>query len=154
MVAVDRIDWKLDLAAELGATHIVNSAEADVVDAVRNLTGGGVHHAFEAVGLKETTEQAFAMLRHGGQATVIGMIPVGTKIELPGDEFIWEKTITGSNMGSNQFRTDIPRYIDMYLDGRLNLDAMVSNTIHLEEINDGFEAMKDGNVARTLISFS
>lgn len=57
-------------------------------------------------------------------------------------------------MGSNQFRTDIPRYIDMYLDGRLNLDAMVSNTIHLEEINDGFEAMKDGNVARTLISFS
>jgi S-(hydroxymethyl)glutathione dehydrogenase/alcohol dehydrogenase len=153
IVAVDRIDWKLELAAKLGATHTVNSAEANAVDAVRNLTGGGVHHAFEAVGLKETTEQAFAMLRNGGQAIVIGMIPAGTKIELPGDEFIWEKTITGSNMGSNQFRTDIPRYIDMYLDGRLNLDAMVTNTLRLEEINDGFEDMKKGMVARTLISF-
>ena len=153
IIAVDRIDWKLELAAKLGATHTVNSAEEDAVDAVRNLTGGGVHHAFEAVGLKETVEQAFAMLRNGGQATVIGLMPDGTKIELPGDEFLWEKTITGSQMGSNQFRTDIPRYIDMYLDGRLDLDAMVTNTIPLEEINEGFEAMKKGAVARTLISF-
>jgi S-(hydroxymethyl)glutathione dehydrogenase/alcohol dehydrogenase len=103
--------------------------------------------------MKVTAEQSFSMLRSGGQATVIGMIPVGTRIEIHGPELLSEKTLTGSNMGSNQFRTDMPRYIDMYLDGRLHLDEMVSKTITLEEINDGFDDMKAGNVARSVISF-
>ena len=120
--------------------------------AVLELTGG-VHHAFEAVGMKETAEQAFAMLRPGGQATVIGMIPVGTKVEIHGPDLLSEKQLTGSNMGSNQFRTDMPRFVDMYLDGRLNLDDMISNTIGLDEINAGFDAMKAGNVARSVIAF-
>jgi len=153
IVAVDRIGWKLELAKEFGATHTINGEEEDSVLALLHLIPDGVHHAFEAVGMKQTAEQAFAMLRRGGQATVMGMIPVGTKIELPGSDFIWEKTITGSNMGSNQFRTDIPRFIDMYMDGRLNLDAMVSKTIPIEDINSGFAEMKSGNVARTVISF-
>jgi S-(hydroxymethyl)glutathione dehydrogenase / alcohol dehydrogenase len=112
-----------------------------------------VHHSFEAVGLKQTAEQAYQMLRNGGQATVIGMIPVGTKIEIHGPELLYEKKLTGSNMGSNQFRTDMPRFVDMYLDGRLHLDEMVSKTITLEEINDGFADMKAGNVARSVIEF-
>jgi S-(hydroxymethyl)glutathione dehydrogenase/alcohol dehydrogenase len=94
------------------------------------------------------------MLRNGGQATVIGMIPVGTKIEIHGPELLYEKTLTGSNMGSNQFRTDMPRFVDMYLDGRLHLDEMVSKTITLDQINDGFADMKTGNVARSVIAFS
>ena len=79
-----------------------------------------MNHSFEAVGLKQTAEQAFNMLRSGGQATIIGMIPVGTKVEIHGPELLNEKTLTGSNMGSNQFRTDMPRFVDMYLDGRLH----------------------------------
>ena len=114
---------------------------------------GGVHHAFEAVGLKVTAEQAFKMLRRGGQATVIGMIPVGTTVEVHGPELLDEKTLTGSNMGSNQFRTDMPRFVDMYLDGRLMLDEMVSKHIELEQINEGFEEMKKGEVARSVITF-
>jgi S-(hydroxymethyl)glutathione dehydrogenase/alcohol dehydrogenase len=78
---------------------------------------------------------------------------VGTRIEIHGPELLSEKTLTGSNMGSNQFRTDMPRYIDMYLDGRLHLDEMVSKTITLEQINDGFDDMKAGNVARSVIMF-
>lgn len=154
IVAVDRVDWKLELAKEFGATHTINGEEVEPVEALLHLIPGGVHHAFEAVGMKQTAEQAFAMLRHGGQATVIGMIPVGTKIELPGSDFIWEKTITGSNMGSNQFRTDMPRFIDMYMDGRLNLDAMVSKSIPIEDVNNGFADLKDGRVTRTVISFA
>jgi S-(hydroxymethyl)glutathione dehydrogenase/alcohol dehydrogenase len=103
--------------------------------------------------MKVTAEQSFEMLRNGGQATVIGMIPVGTRIEIHGPELLYEKTLTGSNMGSNQFRTDMPRYVDMYLDGRLHLDEMVSKTITLEQINDGFDDMKAGNVARSVILF-
>ncbi len=152
IVAVDMVDSKLELAKNLGATHIVNASETNAVEAVHELTGG-VHHAFEAVGAKVTAEQAFGMLRNGGQATVIGMIPVGTTVEVQGVDLLYEKTLTGSNMGSNQFRTDMPRFVDMYLDGRLRLDEMVSKTISLEEINAGFEDMKSGNVARSVIAF-
>jgi len=137
----------------MGATHIVNASDTDAVAAVKDLTNGGVHHSFEAVGAKVTAEQGFKMLRHGGQATVIGMIPVGTTVEVHGAELLDEKTLTGSNMGSNQFRTDMPRFIEMYMDGRLRLDEMISKTITLEEINAGFEDMKSGHVARSVIAF-
>jgi S-(hydroxymethyl)glutathione dehydrogenase/alcohol dehydrogenase len=70
-----------------------------------------------------------------------------------GVDFLGEKKIQGSNMGSNRFRIDMPRYIDMYLDGRLKLDELVSARIGLDDINDGFEAMKRGEVARSVIVF-
>lgn len=154
VIAVDTNPAKLELAQDLGATHVVNAADADPVEQIKELTEGhGVEHAFEAVGLKQTAEQSFRMLRKGGQATIIGMIPVGTKIEVDGFEFLDEKTLTGSNMGSNRFRTDMPRYVDMYLDGRLKLDEMVSKTIDLEQINEGFAELKTGKVTRSLITF-
>ena len=81
------------------------------------------------------------------------MIPIGTQIEVHGVELLYEKKLTGSNMGSNQFRTDMPRFVDMYLDGRLKLDEMVSKTITLDQINEGFEDMKTGNIARSVILF-
>ncbi len=153
IIAVDTVESKLELAQSMGATHIVDASKVDPVEAVRELSGGGVHHAFEAVGAKTTAEQSFKMLDSGGQATVIGMIPVGTVVEVHGVELLNEKTLTGSNMGSNQFRTDMPRFIDMYLQGRLMLDEMVSKTIALDDINEGFEDMKSGNVARSVITF-
>ncbi len=153
IIAVDMSESKLELAQQLGATHLIDASKVDAVDAVTSLTGGGVHHSFEAVGMKQTAEQAYRMLRSGGQATVIGMIPVGTMVEIHGPELLMEKKLTGSNMGSNQFRTDMPRYVDMYLDGRLHLDEMVSKTIGLDDINEGFEDMKAGNVARSVVTF-
>ena len=113
----------------------------------------GVHYAFEAIGMKQTTEQAFGMLRAGGTCTVIGMIPIGQIVEIPGYELLAEKKLIGSNMGSNRFRVDMPRYIDLYLDGRLKLDELVSRRISLDEVNDGFDAMKAGEVARSVIMF-
>ena len=154
VIAVDMVDSKLDLAKQLGATHVINAGEVDAVAAVREMTdGAGVPYAFEAVGTKTTAEQCFSMLGSGGTAVVIGLIPIGTKIEIHGVELIDEKTLTGSNMGSNQFRTDMPRFVEMYLDGRLKLDEMVSKHISLEEINEGFDEMKTGEVARSVIMF-
>ena len=153
IIAIDMAGSKLELARQLGATHVINAGSDDPVEAVRQLTGGGVHHSFEAVGLKGTAEQAFQMLRNGGQATVIGMIPIGTKVEILGSELLLEKTLTGSMLGSNQFRTDMPRFVDMYLDGRLRLDEMMSKTIGLDEVNDGFADMRTGEVARSVIVF-
>lgn len=153
IIAVDMNSPKLELAQSLGATHVINASEADPVKAVREMTDGGARFTFEAIGLKQTAEQAFQMLRVGGQATVIGLIPLGTNVEVHGVELVNEKILTGSNMGSTQFRTDMPRYVDMYMDGRLKLDEMISGTIKLEDINEGFAAMKTGTVARQIVTF-
>ncbi len=153
VIAIDTLPWKLELAREFGATDVVDVAAGDPAEQVRELTGGGVEYAFEAIGLKIAAEQAFAMLRKGGTATIIGMIPEGQKIELPGSEFLDEKKIQGSNMGSNRFRVDMPRYVDLYMNGRLKLDELVSARISLDAINAGFDAMRRGEVARSVIEF-
>jgi S-(hydroxymethyl)glutathione dehydrogenase/alcohol dehydrogenase len=153
VIAVDTNPWKLELARTFGAPDLVDATAGDPVEQVRELTSGGVEYSFEAIGLKVTAEQSFAMLRKGATATIIGMIPEGERIELPGSEFLDEKKIQGSNMGSNRFRVDMPRYVDLYLSGRLKLDELVSARIGLEQINDGFDAMRRGEVARSVIEF-
>jgi S-(hydroxymethyl)glutathione dehydrogenase/alcohol dehydrogenase len=153
IIAVDRIDAKLDLARRLGATHTVNASTADPVAEILGLTGTGVHYSFEAVGLKQTAEQAFRSLRPGGTATVIGMIPVGQIIEIPGSELLAEKKLQGSIMGSNRFRIDMPAYIELYAQGKLLLDELLSGHLGLDEINDGFAALRGGEQARSVIMF-
>ncbi len=137
----------------MGATDGVNAKLGDPVEQVKQLTGGGVEFSFEAIGTKKTAEQSFEMLRNGGTATVIGMIPVGTKIELHGVDFLFEKRIQGSSMGSNAFRVDMPRFVEFYKQGRLNLDDLISRRIKLEQVNDAFEDLKKGEVARSVILF-
>jgi S-(hydroxymethyl)glutathione dehydrogenase/alcohol dehydrogenase len=154
IIAVDAMENKLAMAKEFGATHVVDASSKDAAMSVIEITGGGVEYAFEAVGLKVTAEQAFRSLQPGGTATVIGMIPVGQKVELDGWEFLREKKIQGSTMGSNRFRVDMPRYIDLYMQGRLDLDRMVSRKGKLEDVNDAFRAMKAGEVARTVLEFN
>ena len=154
ILAVDRVEEKLGLAEAVGATHVVDTTAGDAVSRALDLTGGlGMSHAFEAIGSPATAEMAFAMLRRGGTATVIGLIPTGQSITVPGDMIFYERKLQGSVMGSNRFRIDTPRYVDMYLDGRLNLDDLVTNRLDLSEVNDGFETMKTGRVARNLIVF-
>ena len=153
IIAIDTVASKLELARQFGATDVVNAADEDPVGAVRELTGGGVHYSFEAIGLKTTTEQAFKMIKNGGTATVIGMIPVGTMVEIHGPEFLREKKLQGSSMGSNRFRVDMPRFVDFYLAGKLRLDDMISDRIRLEDVNDALGALETGEVARNVIVF-
>ena len=153
VIAVDTNPGKLELARKFGATDAVNPADGDPVAQVREITRGGVDHAFEAIGLKVTAEQSFQMLKNGGTATVIGMIPIGTKVELHGVDFLFEKKIQGCNMGSNRFRVDMPKYVDFYLAGKLNLDDLLSRRLSLAEVNEGFAAMERGEVARSVIVF-
>jgi S-(hydroxymethyl)glutathione dehydrogenase/alcohol dehydrogenase len=153
IIVVDKDPFKLELAKRFGATDVVDATEGDTVARIQALTGGGVQYSFECIGLKQTAEQSFYALRAGGTATLIGMIPVGTKIELHGVDFLRERRIQGCMMGSNRFRTDMPRLIDFYMKGRLHLDEMVSARIRLEDINDGFAALKQGGIARNVIVF-
>ncbi|MEO5898935.1 MAG: zinc-binding dehydrogenase, partial [Ilumatobacteraceae bacterium] len=154
IIAIDIADDKLERAKVFGATTTVNAAGLDdVVGAIRDLTGGGVDFSFEAIGGKVTSEQAFRMVLPGGTATIIGMVPSNQPIEIRGMDLLFERKLQGSMMGSNRFRIDIPRLVDMYRDGRLLLDELISGRIKLDEINDGYEALKENRVTRSVIVF-
>jgi S-(hydroxymethyl)glutathione dehydrogenase/alcohol dehydrogenase len=154
IIAIDTVASKLELARELGATDTLNASNADPVQQVREMTGGGVHYSFEALGTKTTAEQAFAMLRPGGTATIIGMVPFGVKIELHGYDFLRDRKLQGTSMGGNRFRVDMPRLLSLWRQGRLKLDHLISGKLKLEQINDGVAALKSGAPVRQLIDFA
>ena len=120
---------------------------------LRQLTGGGVHQALECVGQAATAEQAFAMTARGGTATVVGMIPPGQNLTLPGAAFLGEKRLQGSFMGSNRFPVDMPRLVELYMQGRLKRDQLISRRIRLEQVNEAFAEMKTGEIARSVFVF-
>lgn len=154
IIAIDTAAWKLELAGLLGATDVVNAAEGNPVPAVVEMTAGGVDYAFEAIGLPATVRQAVRMTRKGGTIVMIGVVPAGTSVDLPGSDIVLrEKTILGCMMGSNRFRLDMPRYIELYRSGLLRLDEMISARLPLERINEAFEAMRQGTAARSVIVF-
>lgn len=152
IIAVDLFPARRDLALELGATHAVDPADGDPVEQVIELTQGGVDHGIEAVGRTDTAEQAFQMLRPGGTATIVGAV-IGKKIQIDGSHLIRERRIQGSLIGSNRFRVDIPRMVELYLQGRLRLDEVMTAHFKLEQINEAFATAERGEGARTVILF-
>ena len=154
IIAVDQIAAKLDRARNLGATDCIDSSEGNAVEQVRELTGGrGVDHAFEAVGSPMLMRDAVLSLAIRGTATLVGVPPAGSTIELPFSAIHPECKVQTSRMGSNRFRIDIPLYLDFYRQGRLDLDEMASRRGKLEDVNEAFRAMKAGEVARTVLMF-
>jgi S-(hydroxymethyl)glutathione dehydrogenase / alcohol dehydrogenase len=154
IIAVDQFDSKLDMARQLGATHVVNSSATDPVEAIRSLTGkAGVDHAFEAVGNAVLVRQAIQSLAIRGTATIVGVLPPDANIEFPWMAIRPECRVQTSRMGSNQFRSDIPNYLELYRQGKLHLDEMVTRRRPLGDINDAFRAMTAGEVARTVLVF-
>jgi len=154
IIAIDQFGQKRQMAMRVGATHFVNSSETDPVKAARELTGGaGVDHAFEAVGLATLVRQAIESLAIRGTATIVGVLPPDAMIEFPWMAIRPECKVQTSRMGSNRFRYDIPTYLEFFRQGRLDLDAMVTKTGRLSDINEAFRAMKAGEVARTVLTF-
>src|SRR5215831_16236959 len=147
--------WKLELARRLGATDVVDASAENPVARVVETTRGGVDYAFEAIGLPATVRQAVRMTLKGGTTVMVGVVPAGTNVELPGaDITLREKTILGCMMGSNRFRLDMPRYVDLYLQGRLKLNEMISARLPLAQVNDAVDALREGRAARSVIVFN
>jgi S-(hydroxymethyl)glutathione dehydrogenase/alcohol dehydrogenase len=153
IIAVDLHDDKLERAREFGATDTVNASAGDPVAAIQELTEGGVDYAFEAIGIPLTVEQAFDSLRDGGIATVIGVAHPDARASIPVRALLGEKILMGSRMGSNRFKVDLPKLIDLYRDGRLMLDEMITRRFSLDEVNEAFDTLKDGHVVRSVIAF-
>jgi S-(hydroxymethyl)glutathione dehydrogenase/alcohol dehydrogenase len=153
IVAIDRQPAKLDLAKDFGATDLVDASVGDPVDTVLELLGG-VDYAFEAIGLPATAAQALAMVRPGRTAYLVGVPPADSTIELPGATTVLQgKGVQGLFMGSSRIRHDIPLLADLYLQGRLKLDELISHRITLDEVNEGYERLRHGVDARSVVVF-
>lgn len=152
IIAIDPIASKRELARQLGATDVLDPSCDDALEGVLGLTGGGVDHAFEAVGLAAAIEQAFAMLGRGGTATVVGA-PGNVSIQLPAAPLMIDRRIQGSWMGSNRFQLDVPAYVQLYLQGRLRLDELISARLSLDELDLAWSALRSGEATRSVIVF-
>jgi S-(hydroxymethyl)glutathione dehydrogenase/alcohol dehydrogenase len=155
IVAVDVKPAKLELARKFGATHVIDASAEDAVAALARIHPDGVDHAFEVVGSPATTYQAMKMARLGGTVYLIGLHPPGSAIELV-DVFpnliMRQLRIQAVNMGSTNLRRDIGLYADLYLQGRLELDALVASEIALDDINEAYAELANGLAARAVIT--
>lgn len=154
VIAVDLHPAKLELARAFGATDIVNASESDPVEAVRELTGGGVSHAFEVIGLLSTAQQAVQMLQVGGSAMLIGVQKQGSVLDLDlfGEIILPQRRIVGVAMGSTNPHIDIPMFAQLYLQGRFELDALVSERIALGDVDRAYKKLQQGAVARSVVT--
>jgi S-(hydroxymethyl)glutathione dehydrogenase/alcohol dehydrogenase len=154
IIAADPMPEKRALAMKLGATDVIDPMDADAAKQIQELTKGGVDHAIEAVGRPASGDLAVKSLKRGGTATILGMMPLQHSVGLSAMDLLSGKKLQGAIMGGNRFPVDIPRLVDFYMRGLLDLDTIISETISLERINEGFDQMKRGDSARSVIVFN
>lgn len=153
IVVIDIQRKRLEAAKRFGATDVIDSTKSEPVEAVRELLRRGVDHVFDFVGLKAVAEQGLAMLDVGGGLYLVGVASPEVNIDLNIFGAIGgQKRIVGVNFGSTNFKRDIPMYAELYLQGRMNLDDLVSKTIALRDANEGYAALKDGSLNRVVVT--
>jgi S-(hydroxymethyl)glutathione dehydrogenase/alcohol dehydrogenase len=153
IVVIDIQAKRLDAARRFGATDVIDSTKAKPVEAVRDLLPEGADHVFDFVGLKAVAEQGLTMLGVGGGLYLVGVAKPDVEIALNIVSAIGrQQRVQGVNLGSTNFKRDIPMYAALYLQGRMNLDDLVSKRISLREVNDGYAALKDGSLNRVVVT--
>lgn len=151
--AIDLLPDKLELAANVGATHLINASEEDPVSLIKDLQNG-VDYSFESVGNEIVLQQAYAATKRGGTTITIGLPHPNKMFSIPAVSLVAEeRTVKGSYMGSAVPRRDLPRFIAMYQAGLLPVDLLLSRTIQLEEINEAFDALASGDAVRQVVTF-
>jgi len=154
VIAVDPVAEKRALALKLGATDAIDPTSETALADLQALSGGGVHHAIEAVGRPASGDFAVKALRRGGTATILGMMPLDHKVGLPALDLLSGKKLQGALMGGNRFPVDIPRLVDFYMAGRLDLDTIIAERIGLDRINEAFAALRQGDSVRSVVVFA
>lgn len=154
IISVDTNPAKMKIAKQFGATHTLMS-DASTIQAIRDLTDGrGADHVFESVGIPKLQESALEAVRPGGMLTLVGLSPMGSGTNLPGAVITrTEKTIRGSYYGTVNPRRDFPLFVDLYVAGKLKLDELITKRYALDQINQAYQDMLTGEVARGIIVF-
>lgn len=154
IVAVDLSEEKLALARSLGATHTFNAGAPDCVEKVREATSGGADFAFELAGSTRAFESAYKMTRRGGTTVTAGLPPPTATMPLsPLNLVAEERTVKGSYVGTCVPSRDIPRYVDLYRQGKLAVDRLMTGKLKLDDINEGFDMLHEGKAVRQVIVF-
>jgi S-(hydroxymethyl)glutathione dehydrogenase/alcohol dehydrogenase len=154
IIAVDIADDKLENARRFGATDVVNSTTTDAVAAVKEITGGlGADFVFDFVGVPAVTRSGFDMLAQGGGLYLIGVLDPSNHLDLTSLELLnGRKRVEGVYMGSTNPKRDIPMIAELYLQGRYKLDELVSKTISIDEIQEGYASLKDPKINRVVVT--
>ena len=156
IIAIDMNETKLQMAKEFGATATVNASQTNPVSQVMSMTEErGADVAFEVIGLQQTIDQTILMTRRGGQAILVGVPSMAMTVNVPAffGVVLAEKTIKGCWYGSSNVHKDVMKLIELYKKGELKLDELISREIALEDVNDAFDAMKTGEIARSVIVY-
>ncbi|MEA1958389.1 MAG: zinc-binding dehydrogenase, partial [Chloroflexota bacterium] len=153
VIAIDTLDSKLEKAKELGADYVINATQDDPLIKTMEILGGGADYACEFVGNTDVMTKALGTIRAGGVLVVAGMAPIISQLTIAPFEFLIGKSITGAVQGDVIPQIDIPRYVDLFMEGKLPIDKLISKSYKLEEINEAFEAMEKGEVIRSVIKF-
>ena len=154
IIAIDLADDKLRQALALGATHTVNAGDDDALEQVRALSSGGVEFAFEFAGSIRALELAYRVTRRGGTTVTAGLPPSTAILPLPAVSLVAEeRTLKGSYIGTCVPSRDIPRYIDLYLQGRLPVNKLLTGRLTLDDINHGFDLLHEGKAIRQVVVF-
>lgn len=153
IIAIDQFEDKLDRAREVGATHTINASQVDALAAIREITSGGTDFVFEGVGSEQVLIQAYEATKRGGTTVTAGLPHPDRMFSVPAFSLAAEeRTLKGSYMGSCLPSRDIPRYIEMYLEGELPIDRLRTHTISLDQINAGFDRLAEGKAIRQIVS--
>jgi alcohol dehydrogenase len=154
IIAVDLFDDKLALASTLGATKVFNASDPECIQQIRAATKGGVEYAFELAGSVKAMELAYKITARGGTTVTAGLPPAADTIPIPQVNLVAEeRTVKGSYIGTCVPVRDLPRYVALYRQGRLPVDKLVSGKLKLEEINTGFDRLREGKAVRQIIVF-
>jgi S-(hydroxymethyl)glutathione dehydrogenase/alcohol dehydrogenase len=153
IVVIDIQEKRLAAAGRFGATDVIDSTKSKPVEAVRDLLPEGADHVFDFVGLKVVAEEGLGMLGIGGGLYLVGVSKPEVDISVNiFDAIGGQKRVLGVNFGSTNAKRDIPMYAELYLQGRMNLDDLVSKRIALRDVNDGYAALKDGSLNRVVVT--
>jgi len=153
IIAIDVLDSKLEKAKELGADYVINAEKDDPQIKIMEILGGGADYALEFIGNTEVMAKALGSIRPGGLLIVAGMAPLISMLNIAPFEFLIGKTITGAVQGDVIPQIDIPRYVDLYMAGKLPIDKLITNSYGLDQINEAYEALEKGKVIRSVIKF-
>jgi len=153
LIAVDTLDSKLEKAKEFGADYVVNATKEDPQQRITEIIGGGADYAIECIGNVNVIAQAFSSINIGGKCVVVGMAPVTDMLTVAPYEFLMGKTMVGCVQGDIRASIDIPRYVDLYMAGKLPIDKLISRYYGVDDINEAFRALEKGEVIRSVIRF-
>jgi Zn-dependent alcohol dehydrogenase len=154
IIAVSLSERQLAVAKQLGADHLVKVGTEDPVAKVKELTGGGADYAIEAAGRGDVMAQAFASVRSGGKCVVVGMAPLTDLLTIAPWEFLLGKSIVGTVQGDIVHSVDVPRFVDMYMQGKIPLDKMISHSYTLDQVNEAYSALDKAETVRSVVKMS